>query len=276
MDLARRVTIVRMVKLKEYQVSISRFARLSVVVTILAGQTAFSAERSTPAADRPLPPQEAPRHMTVPEGFRVTLFAGEPDVRQPIGFTTDDRGRLWVAECYSYPNWTAEGHDRVLIFRDEHDSGRFAERKVFCDNAANLTGLELGFGGVWLCSPPRLVFISTGDADAPQGPPKTLLDGWSLKGKHNIMSGLVWGPDGWLYGCNGISSPSLVGTPGQPDADREPQTGGVWRYHPTKHIFESLARGTTNPWGLDRRLRPGVYHELRDRPSLARCPRRPL
>ena len=36
--------------------------------------------------------------MTLPEGFRVTLFAGEPDVAQPIGFTTDDRGRLWIGE----------------------------------------------------------------------------------------------------------------------------------------------------------------------------------
>ncbi len=240
-----------MTKLKEFQATVSRSARLSIVGAILIARVAFAAETASPAADRPLPPQEAPRHMTVPEGFRVTLFAGEPDVMQPIGFTTDDRGRLWVGECYSYPNWAAEGHDLVLIFRDQHDSGHFAERKVFCDNAANLTGLELGFGGVWLCSPPRLVFIPTGGADAPQGPPRTILDGWSLKGKHNIMNGLVWGPDGWLYGCNGISSPSLVGTPGQPDAEREPQTGGVWRYHPTKHIFESVARGTTNPWGLD-------------------------
>ena len=41
--------------------------------------------------------------MTVPEGFTVTLFAGEPDVHQPIAFCIDDRGRLWVAEAYGYP-----------------------------------------------------------------------------------------------------------------------------------------------------------------------------
>ena len=42
--------------------------------------------------------------MTVPEGFKVTLFAGEPDVHQPIALCLDDRGRLWVAEAYSYPD----------------------------------------------------------------------------------------------------------------------------------------------------------------------------
>ncbi len=36
----------------------------------------------------------------MPEGFKVKLFAGEPDVQQPIAFCFDDRGRLWVAEAY--------------------------------------------------------------------------------------------------------------------------------------------------------------------------------
>src|SRR5262249_42002231 len=72
------------------------------------------------AQAKPVPPAEAPGRMTLPEGFRATLFAGEPDVVQPIAMATDDRGRLWVAECYSYPQWTKEkeGKDRILIFED--------------------------------------------------------------------------------------------------------------------------------------------------------------
>ena len=46
--------------------------------------------------------------MTVPPGFKVTLFAGEPDVVQPIAMAIDDRGRLWVAEAYSYPRRVPE------------------------------------------------------------------------------------------------------------------------------------------------------------------------
>ena len=37
------------------------------------------------------------------------LFAGEPDVMQPIAMCFDDRGRLWVAECHTYPNWIKDG-----------------------------------------------------------------------------------------------------------------------------------------------------------------------
>src|SRR5947207_1243200 len=117
------------------------------------------------AQDRPLPATEAPKAMTLPPGFKATLFAGEPDVVQPIAFTFDDRGRLWVVENRSYPGWKSEGHDRVLIFTDSDGDGQFDEKKVFLDNGSNLSGIELGFGGVWLCSVPNLVFVPDANGD---------------------------------------------------------------------------------------------------------------
>ena len=41
------------------------------------------------------------------------------------------------------------------------------------------------------------------------------------------------------------------GTPGTWYTKRQRLNGGIWRYHPTKHIFEVFAEGTSNPWGLD-------------------------
>src|SRR5216684_2568826 len=67
----------------------------------------------------PMPPERTAALMQVPDGFKVTLFAGEPDVVKPIAMTLDDRGRLWVVESHSYPNWIKDGkpgRDRVLIF----------------------------------------------------------------------------------------------------------------------------------------------------------------
>ena len=205
------------------------------------------------AAAGPVPPKDAPARMTVPEGFRVTLFAGEPDVVQPIAFTFDDRGRMWVVECLSYPKWRADGkgNDRVVILEDADGDGRFDKKTVFLDTGSNLSGIELGFGGIYLCSTPNLLFIPVKD-DKPAGPPEVLLDGWNLKeAKHNVFNGLGWGPDGWLYGCNGIQTKSWVGKPGTPQKDRTYLDCGVWRYHPTRKVFEVVASGTTNPWGLD-------------------------
>jgi putative membrane-bound dehydrogenase-like protein len=90
------------------------------------------------------------------------------------------------------------------------------------------------------------------NADAPKiGKLEVLLDGWSLECKHNVFNSLTWGPDGWLWGCNGIIAISKVGKPGTLDKDRIPMNCGVWRYHPTKKIFDVVAHGTTNPFGLD-------------------------
>src|SRR5579859_7396392 len=82
------------------------------------------------AAAGPVPTRDAAARMTAPEGFRVTLFAGEPDVVQPIAFTFDDRGRMWVVECLSYPKWRADGKgtDRVVILEDTDGDGRFDKK----------------------------------------------------------------------------------------------------------------------------------------------------
>src|SRR3954447_21933633 len=104
------------------------------------------------AQDRPLPPAEAAARLIVPDGFQATLFAGEPDVVQPIAMTTDPRGRLWVVECLSYPDWTTNkfGKDRISIFEDTDGDGHFDSKKIFWDKGRNLTGISFGLGGVWL------------------------------------------------------------------------------------------------------------------------------
>src|SRR3989442_1075962 len=100
--------------------------------------------------DGPLPPDEAPKRITVPQGFKVTLFAGEPDVVQPMAFTFDDRGRLWVVECLSYPKWLPPGEagrDRIVIFEDTDGDGKIDTKKIFADQLANVSGIALGHRG---------------------------------------------------------------------------------------------------------------------------------
>jgi putative membrane-bound dehydrogenase-like protein len=201
-----------------------------------------------------LAPEEAARAMTVPEGFKVTLFAGEPDVVQPIAFALDDRGRVWVAEAYSYPHRVpdAEAKDRILIFEDTNGDGTFDTRKVFADRLNLVSGIELGFGGVWVGAAPEFLFIPDRDGDdRPDGPPEVVLDGWGQHDTHETLNSFNWGPDGWLYGCHGVFTFSRVGKPGTPDRERIPINAGIWRYHPQKRQFEVFAHGTSNPWGVD-------------------------
>ena len=201
-----------------------------------------------------LTPAESAKAMTLPEGFSATLFAGEPDVHQPIAMCIDDRGRIWVAEAYTYPTRAKEGEgkDDILIFEDTDGDGKFDKRTVFATGLNLVSGLEVGFGGVWVGAAPYLLFIPDKDGDdKPDGKPQVLLDGWAWQDTHETLNAFNWGPDGWLYGCHGVFTHSRVGKPGTPDKERVPLNAGVWRYHPQRHVFEVFAEGTSNPWGVD-------------------------
>ena len=201
--------------------------------------------------------QDALNGMKLPDGFTISLFASEPDVNQPIALATDDRGRLWVAENYTYAerqtNFDDRMRDRVVILEDEDQDGKFDKRTEFWDQGRRLTSVEIGYGGVWVLDAPNLLFIPDRDGDdVPDGEPVVMLDGWDDDAvRHNIVNGLRWGPDGWLYGRHGIMATSLVGRPGATPDQRRALNCCVWRFHPTKHTFEVVCEGTTNSWGMD-------------------------
>ena len=199
-------------------------------------------------------PEEAVAAMALPQGFKATLFAAEPDVRQPIAMAIDARGRVWVAQGFTYPVRAAEGQgkDSIVIFEDTNNDGRADKRTVFAEGLNLVSGLEVGFGGVWVGAAPYLLFIPdrNGD-DKPDAPPQVLLDGFAYQDTHETLNTFTWGPDGWLYGCHGVFTHSNVGKPGASNSERTRINAGIFRYHPTRHKFEIFAEGTSNPWGID-------------------------
>lgn len=213
---------------------------------------------SEPGNPSPMSPQEALQALKLPEGFKATLFAAEPDVQNPIAMAWDNKGRLWVAENYTYAEsakrFDLSLKDRVIILEDKNWDGIAETRQVFTQDVQMLTSVEVGRGGVWLMCPPQLIFIAdvNGD-DVPDGEPQVVIDGFTVAkaNYHNFANGLRFAPDGWLYGRCGHSCPGKLGIPGTSDEQRVPIKGGIWRYHPEKKIVEVLTHGTTNPWGHD-------------------------
>jgi putative membrane-bound dehydrogenase-like protein len=196
--------------------------------------------------------QDVVKGMMLTPGFQAELIAAEPEVRQPIAFAIDERGRLWVAEAYSYPKKQPEGQgkDRITIFEDVDGDGTFKKRTVFIEGLNLVSGMEVGFGGVWVGAAPQLLFIPK-DANDKAGEPQVLLDGWGFQDTHETLNSFCWGPDGWLYGNQGVFTTSRIGKPGAPDEERILLHSGVWRYHPVTHEFEIFAHGGSNQWGLD-------------------------
>jgi len=204
------------------------------------------------ASTAALDPAGTAARMTLPPGFRMEVIAGEPDIVQPIAYTIDDRGRLWVLENTNYPDSPGQPKDRVLVLEDADGDGSFEKSSVFTNKATFSSGIAVGFGGVWLGSPPNLIFIPDKNGDAvPDGEPQVLLDGWGAQDTHETLNNFTWGPDGWLYGTQGVFTHSLVGKPGTPKEQRVPVNAGVWRFHPTRRVFERWCEGVSNQWGLD-------------------------
>ena len=72
-------------------------------------QREFGFDNRKPSGQAYLAPEETVRRMKAADGFEVKLFAAEPAVINPIAMTVDEKGRVWVIECFEYPKRTPKG-----------------------------------------------------------------------------------------------------------------------------------------------------------------------
>ena len=219
-----------------------------------------------------LTPDQAVAQMSIADGYRVNAWAAEPTIVQPMAFCWDDRGRLWVAENRDYESrvsgFSNAGNSRILILEDTDRDGVADSRKVFLEGIAFPAAIAVGFDGLFLGAPPNLLFVPDRNKDdkADMDDIEVRLTGWGIRDRHETLNSLHWGPDGWLYGLQGYATPSKVRKPEgkgriyrhkDPFPEERPTdpgvdiNGGVWRYHPTKDVFEVVAHGFSNPWGID-------------------------
>jgi putative membrane-bound dehydrogenase-like protein len=153
----------------------------------------------------------------------------------------DRKGRLWVAENYTYAEnpkrWDTTLRDRIIILEDKDGDGKHDGRKVFWDQGSYLTSVEYGYGGVWILNEGKLASSRIKTATmCPTRRPEILLDGFNTKTiGHNIVNGLSWGPDGWLYGRHGITDTSSSERPAPPRKGVTRLNCAIWRYHPTRN-----------------------------------------
>jgi putative heme-binding domain-containing protein len=195
--------------------------------------------------NQPYSPAEALCKMTVPEGFSVELVASEPDLVNPIAMTFDDRGRIWVTESIEYPRKEAgPGRDRIKIFEDTRGTGRADKVTVFAEGLNIPTGIAAGYGGVWVLNAPDLLFLK--EKDGKEINREIVVTGFGRTDTHELPNSLTWGPDGWLYGLNGVFNHSRIDSQGK----TFDFTCALWRVHPRTHEFQIVCEGTSNPWGL--------------------------
>ncbi len=233
------------------QKRIARVWLLASGLALLAGRLPAAEERLPHHQDVPpgpaLEPAEAIARMSVPPGFQVELVAAEPDLINPVAMTFDDQGRIWVTESLEYPRLEeGPGQDRVKVLEDTDRDGRVDRVTLFAEGLNIPSGIAVGYGGVWVANAPDLLFLADDDGDLKADRREVVVTGFGRRDVHELPSALGWGPDGWLYGLNGVFNPSVVR-----QDDREYRfTCAVWRVEPRSRRFELFCEGTSNPWGL--------------------------
>ncbi|MEZ6059636.1 MAG: c-type cytochrome [Planctomycetaceae bacterium] len=225
----------------------------------------------------PLTPQQAERAFQVPDDLQIQLVLSDPEIAQPLFMTWDDRNRLWVVEYRQYPDPAGltmisrdqylrsvydkvpeppprgtPGNDRITIHEDTDSDGVYDRHTTFVDGLNIATSVAIGRGGAFVTNPPYLLFYPDRDGDdVPDSDPDILLEGFGLEDSHSVINSLRFGPDGWLYGCQGSTVTGNVKRYGSDDKPVRTMGQQIWRYHPEQQTFEVFAEGGGNTFGLE-------------------------
>ncbi|MDZ4290153.1 MAG: PVC-type heme-binding CxxCH protein, partial [Prosthecobacter sp.] len=211
------------------------------------GQVANYENRPQPLSfQQPLNVKGSMERTQVPADLELKLFAAEPDIRKPIAFAWDERGRCWVCETSDYPHGLVEngmGHDSIKICEDTDGDGRADKFTVFADKLNIPTGIVFANGGVIVSQPPRFMFLKDTDGDDKADIRQDIITGYGIRDTHAQASNLHYGLDNWLYGCVGYSGfDGIVG--GKPLKFMM----GTFRFKADGSALEFLHQFTNNAW----------------------------
>jgi putative heme-binding domain-containing protein len=259
-----------------------RLSTAAAAAVVLAGLLLLAAgaadpKPAPPPPPAPKPPAEALKALKVAEDLALDQVLAEPVVAQPIFVNFDERGRIWVVQYLQYPFPAGlkilsedkflravydkvppppphhfKGRDKITIHEDTHGDGVFDKHKTFVEGLNIATSCVRGRGGVWVLNPPYLLFYADKDGDdVPDGDPEVHLEGFGLEDTHSCANNLQWGPDGWLYACQGSTVSGHVKHYGVNEPAVHSMGQLIWRYHPETRRYEIFAEGGGNAFGLE-------------------------
>ncbi len=200
---------------------------------------------------KPLAPGESIKHLQVPQGFHAELFVSEPELGgKPIAMAWDERGRLWVAETYDYPNElqpSGEGRDRIRICEDTDGDHRADKFTVFAEKLSIPTAITFSRGGVIVQNAQETLYLKDTDGDDVADERRVLLTGWAAGDTHGGVSNFQYGLDNWIWGMQGYNDSTPTTVDGKELAHFRQ---GFFRFTPDAQQLEFVRSTNNNTWGL--------------------------
>ncbi|MEY4482591.1 MAG: hypothetical protein RL693_43, partial [Verrucomicrobiota bacterium] len=198
--------------------------------------------------------EDAVKSLSVPEGYKVELFASEkefPNLANPMQMSFDNKGRLWVATMPTYPHYRPGDpmpDDKILIYEDTNGDGKADKEIVFADKLHLPIGFELAPEGVYVTQEPNLILLRDTNGDDKADSREIVLGGFDTHDTHHAISAFTADPSGAFMLCEGVFLHSNVETPYGPVRCVD---GGFFRYSPQRGQLErTIQMAIPNPWGF--------------------------
>jgi mono/diheme cytochrome c family protein/glucose/arabinose dehydrogenase len=198
--------------------------------------------------------KDAEKTLTVPEGYKVELFASEkefPNLANPVQLSFDNKGRLWVAAMPSYPHYRpgdTRPDDKLLIYEDTNNDGKADKEIVFADGLHLPIGFEFAPEGVYVSEEPHLILLRDTNGDDKADVREVVLTGFDSHDTHHAISAYAADPSGAFMMCEGVFLHSNVETPYGPVRGVD---GGFYRFSPQRtHLERTAQLSIPNPWGV--------------------------
>ncbi len=177
----------------------------------------------------PLPAETSIEAYSVPQSFRMALWAKESNDNwpkaartepsldglqgKPIAMNWDERGRLWICETIDYPNElqpVGKGRDRIKICEDTDNDGRADKFTVFAEHLSIPSTLMCYRGGVIVQDGQSTIYLKDTDGDDAADFRQVLITGWAMGDTHGGVSNFQYGPDNWIWGMQGYNNSTPV------------------------------------------------------------------
>ncbi|GAB3921024.1 PVC-type heme-binding CxxCH protein [Mucilaginibacter myungsuensis] len=202
-----------------------------------------------PKLQAALSPAESQLLTQIPVGFKMQLFAAEPDIEKPIAMAWDEKGRLWILETIDYPNTVREdkgqGLDRIKICEDTNGDGKADKFTIFADKLNIPTSIVFARGGVIVSQAPDMIFLKDSDGDDKADVREKIVSGFGTFDTHAGPSNLKYGFDNKIWATVGYSG--FKGTVG---GQRFDFNQAAFRFTADGKWMEHLGTTSNNTWGL--------------------------
>ncbi|QDU21122.1 PVC-type heme-binding CxxCH protein [Urbifossiella limnaea] len=174
---------------------------------LLACTLAVSAQPPALKNGDPRTPAEERATFELAAGFDIDLVAAEPDVVDPVAMCFDEKGRIVVCEMRGYPNGGVgtgnETRGRIRVLEDRDGDGRFETATTFAEGLRFPMGVTPWDGGIVAAVAPDLLYLKDTDGDGKADVKRVLYTGFNLANIQQMVNGLQWGLDNWVYGVCG-------------------------------------------------------------------------